>query len=75
MYLGAKMIDLIRGEGYRSMWGLWGCMGRVIAWGNRSGGERDGYLWDIRRGTIEGGGVAVCQLTAGVACKVNMGGK
>ena len=75
MYLGAKMVDLIRGEGYRSVWGLWGWMGRVIAWGNGSGGERDGNLWDTVRGTIDDGGVAVCQLTAGVACKENMSGK
>lgn len=47
----------------------------MIAWGGGGSGERDDNLWDIGRGTIDDGGVAICQLTAGVACKENVGGK
>ena len=47
----------------------------MVAWGNGGGSERDGDLWDVRRGTIDDGGVAIRQLTAGLACKENVGGK
>ena len=64
MYLGTKMVDLVGGKGDRSVWGLWGRVSWVVTWGDGSGGERDGNLWNIGRGTVDGGGVAVGQLTA-----------
>ena len=75
MYLGAEVVDLVGGEGDRSVWGLWGRVDWMVAWGNGGGRERDGNLWDIGRGTVGDGGVAICQLTAGVAWEENVGGK
>ena len=75
MYLGTKVIDLVGSEGDRSMWRLWGRVGWMVAWGNGGGCERNGKLRDVGRGTIDGGGVAICQLTTGVACEKNVGGK
>lgn len=66
MYLGTEVVYLVGGEGDRSVWGLWGWVGWVIAWGDRGGGEGAGNLWDAGRGTIDDGGVTICQLTAGV---------
>ena len=75
MYLGAKMVDLVGGEGDRSMGGLWGRMDGMVSWGNGGCGEGDGNLWNIGKGTIYGGGVAIRQLAAGVAYEENVGGK
>ena len=74
MYLGAKVVDLVGGEGDGSMWGLRGRVGCVVTWGDGGGGE-SGDLRDIGRSTIDDGGVAICQLTTGIACKKNVGGK
>jgi len=75
VYLGTKVIDLVRGEGDGSMWRLWRRVGWMVAWGDGGGGERNGNLWDIGKGTVDDGGVAICQLTTGVACEKNVGGK
>lgn len=73
MYLGTEMVDLVGGEGDRSMRGLWWRMDRVISWGDGSCGEGDGNLWDVRKSTVYDGGVAICQLTTGVACEERHG--
>ena len=75
MYLGTKVVDLVGSEGYRGVWGLWGRVGWMVAWRDRSGGERDGNLWDVGRSTVDDGGVAICQLTARITYEENVGGK
>ena len=69
MYLGTKMVDLVGGERDRSMRGLWGRMDRMVS------GKGGGNLWNIGKGTVYDGGVAIRQLAAGVACEENVGGK
>lgn len=64
MYLRTKVVDLVRGEGDRSVWRLRGWVSWVVTWGDGGGGERDGNLWDVGRGTVDDGGVAIGQLTA-----------
>lgn len=75
MYLCAKMIDLVGGEGDRSMRGLWGRMDEVVAWWDGGCSKRNGNLWDIGKGTVNDGCVTVCQLTTGVAYEESSGGK
>ena len=75
MYLGTKMVDLVRGEGNRSMWGLWGKKSGMVSWGDGGCGEGHGNLWDIGKGAVYDEGVSVCQLTTGVACKEDVGGQ
>ena len=75
MYLCTKVVDLVGGEGDRSVRGLWGRVSLVVTRGDGGGGERDGNLWDVGRGAVDYGGVAICQLTAGVACEENPGSK
>ena len=57
------------------MRGLWGWVSWVVARGDGGSGERDGNLWGAVKDTVDDGGVAICQLTAGVACRENVGGK
>lgn len=69
MYLGTEVVDLVRGEGDGSMWGLRGWVGGVVARRDGGSGERDGNLWDVGRGTVDDGSVSICQLATGVSCK------
>jgi hypothetical protein len=62
-------------------WLIWSGVKETGVCGDCGGGwtgwlrEWDRDLRDIRRGAIDEGGVAICQLTTGVACKRNVGGK
>lgn len=67
MYLGTEMVDLVGGEGDRSMRGLWGRVGWVVSRGDGGGCKRGSDLGDIRRGTVGDGGMAIGQLATGVA--------
>ena len=69
------MIDLVGGEGDGSMGGLWGGMNGMASRGNGSCGKGGRDLRDIGKSTVYDGGVAVCQLTTGVTCEENVGGK
>lgn len=59
MYLGAKVVDLVGGEGDRSMRGLRGRMNGVVTWRNGGRSERSGNLWDTGEGAVGDGGVAI----------------
>lgn len=75
MYLGTEVVDLVGSEGDRGVRGLWGWMGWMVAWGDRSGREWDGNLWDVGRSTVGDRGVSICQLAARVTWNENVGGK
>jgi hypothetical protein len=75
MYLGAKVVDLVGGEGDRSMRRLWGRMNGMVAWKNGGRSEGGRNLWDIGEGAVGDGGVAIWQLTAGVPYKGKVGGE
>ena len=73
MYLGTEMVDLVGGEGDRSMWGLRGGLGGVVSPGDGGGCERGSDLGDIRRGTVDDGGMTIWQLATGVALNERWG--
>lgn len=57
------------------MRGLWGRVDGMVSWGDRGSGEGDGNLWDTGKGPVYDGGVAIRQLTTGVAYGEHVGGK